>query len=71
MIVDIILINETQLNWINNYNISSNFKAIPCDYGTGNCILAEILTEEGYESLATYLSGSAVSQVEINSPFEK
>ncbi len=69
MTIDIILLNETQLAWINNHNANSNYKAIPCDYGTGVCVTADVMTLEGYEDVATYLSGATVTQVEINSPF--
>ena len=69
MIIDIILLNETQLAWINNHNANSNFKAIPCDYGTGVCVTADVLTTDGYEDVATYLSGAPITQVEITSLF--
>ena len=69
MTIDIILLNETQLAWINNHNANSNFKAIPCDYGTGVCVTADVLTTDGYEDVATYLNGAPITQVEINSPF--
>jgi hypothetical protein len=71
MTIDIILLDQTQLAFVNNFNNESplNIQAIPCDYGTGECVTADVLTLEGFEDLATYLSGATITQVTITNPF--
>ena len=66
MTIDIILLNETQLEWVKERNNNSEYVAIPCDYGTGICVTSDVLTLEGFEDLATYLSGASITQVTVN-----
>lgn len=71
MTIDIILLDQIQLDFVNTFNNDShlNIQAIPCDYGTGECVTADVLTLDGFEDLATYLSGAPITQVTINPIF--
>ena len=68
MTLEVILLDGTQVAWINNYNSINDNKAVICDYGLGFCLDASVMTLDGYEDVATYLSGSTITEVEINSP---
>jgi hypothetical protein len=66
MIVEVILIDETQKIWVDNENENGNFKAPICDYGQGDCISADVLTLGGYEAWATYFDGATVTEIELD-----
>ena len=69
MIIQVILLDEIQSDWVNNQNSLSDYKAIICDYGQGNCISYDVMTLNGYEDFATYFNGEIATQVTINTPF--
>jgi hypothetical protein len=71
MTIEVILIDETQENFVNAFNEESpvNVKAIICNYGTGKCVSSEVLTMEGFEDLATYFDGATITEIETTSPF--
>lgn len=69
MTIQVILIDETQADWVNNQNAIDDYKAPICDHGQGNDICASVLTAPGYEAWATYFSGATVTDIEITTPF--
>ena len=69
MTIQVILLDSTQLDWVNNQNTTNGLKAVVCDYGQGNCISYDVMTLNGYEAFATYFSGVTATQATINTPF--
>jgi len=69
MTIQVILLDETQSTWVNNQNSLSDYKAIICDYGQGNCISYDVMTLGGYEAFATYFSSETATEITINTPF--
>jgi hypothetical protein len=63
------MLDETQKTWVNTQNGLSEYKAIICDYGTGECIDYSVMTLENYGAFATYFDGVNPTDVEISEPF--
>ena len=58
--IQIYLLNETQKNQILQINNETNNYAIVCNYGTGDCISAEIDTMEGFEEHSAYIQSQGI-----------
>ena len=68
MEIQIILLNETQKAFIQNWNNESpnDIKAIICNYGAGDCIDYNCISMEGFEDLSTYFEGIEPSTITVN-----
>lgn len=63
--IDVIILDPTQLAWVQGKNSTSDYKATICGYNSDYYILYEVMTLPGYEDFATYFDGVSATSIEV------
>jgi hypothetical protein len=64
--IPIYLLTEAQKNQIVQINNETKNYAVICNYGTGDCISADIDTTAGFEQHASYIKSQAIEISEVD-----
>lgn len=65
MILNIIILNEQDVEFINSRNTETN-SVVVCDYGYGACIDDSFLDLEGYDDVKQYIADNNLQWVKVD-----